>query len=290
MTAREAVCQCCFRLPHPFTRPRPWSSTYCQCSGPWHFRKTLVHKDSKSCSYLPECWHHLNLLFWKGVRVNSSSAQTQCSCPWWFPLSSLIINASSPCQHFWVDLYILEHFDISAVDVSFCSSQGYVPTDVKQSDFHTSRDVSAAMGDETGLLNWAVFLYDKNGKEAFGQKKCFLLLETMNGQVGTRRAKWEATANSIHRFSKTQERGQLQWWCLACNMPWASDHNLANEKGSRKEGKALVPSLCLVWYGQHFCHLRLMLAEGNLLCHHQQHSTFRCAALHPHVLSSQAFF
>lgn len=126
------VCPCCLRLPHPCTQPSPWSSTFCQCSGPWHFRKALAHKDNKS--YLPECWHHLNLLFWKGVRVNSSSAQTQCSCPWWFSLSSLVINASSPCQHFWVDLYILEHFDLSAVNVSFCSSQGHVPADVKQSD------------------------------------------------------------------------------------------------------------------------------------------------------------
>lgn len=100
VTAGQAVCQCCFRLSHPCTQPSPWSSTFYQCCGPWCFRKAFVHKDNKSCSYLPECSHNLNLLFWKGVRINSSSAQTQCSCPWWFSLSSLIINASSPCQHF----------------------------------------------------------------------------------------------------------------------------------------------------------------------------------------------
>lgn len=100
VTAGQAVCQRCFRLPQPCTLPTLWSSTFFQCSGPWCFREAFVHKDNKSCWYLPECWHHLYLLFWKGVRVNNSSGQTQCNCPWWFSLSSLIINASSPCQHF----------------------------------------------------------------------------------------------------------------------------------------------------------------------------------------------
>ncbi|RMC04831.1 hypothetical protein DUI87_18004 [Hirundo rustica rustica] len=47
---------------------------------------------------------------------------------------------------------------------------------------------------------------DKNGKEALGQKKRFHLIEAMNGQVGTRKplAEQEATADSIHRSSKTR--------------------------------------------------------------------------------------
>lgn len=50
VTAREALCYCCFRVHCPCPRPGPWSSTFYQCSGPWCFRKAFVPKDNKSCS------------------------------------------------------------------------------------------------------------------------------------------------------------------------------------------------------------------------------------------------
>lgn len=71
----------------------------------------------------------------------------------------------------------------------------------------------------------------------------------MNGQVGTRKvmAKWEATANSIHRFSKTERTATMMMSGLQHAMSLRSQPSKWERQQEGRKDSSPQPLPCTTW-------------------------------------------